>query len=360
MIARDRRRLLRIDPVDTLFFRDGRRFAPAARAASGLPKPQTVAGALRTAMIRLAGIRPEAVAANIRRGQPFRDAVPDGTVAGADIGAVQFRGPLFGLDGQVLFPAPAILRQDRSSGKILRLDPLDEPLPGWRPQKPGMRPLWCRTRRRLRPVSGYLAPGEMIRFLEGSVPGDIIPAEDVYAFDDRTGIGIDPDRSTAGDGRIYGVRMLSLTRSACLYAELTGPPEALDLFPASGELVALGGEGRHAVVTPEPGFARLDRPRVGPNGETGNRLIVLTTPAILGGGYPRSLGLLAASVPGYETVSGWDLARKGPKPNRFTVPAGAVYFLRPHRPHPGTGAFADPEDAAVGWGSYLEGTWNHA
>ena len=46
---------LRIDPLDVLFFRDGRPFTPASRGASGLPTPQTLAGAVRTHLLQHAG-----------------------------------------------------------------------------------------------------------------------------------------------------------------------------------------------------------------------------------------------------------------------------------------------------------------
>ena len=38
---------IRIEPIDVLF-RDARPFGTASRASSGLPTPQTLAGALRT------------------------------------------------------------------------------------------------------------------------------------------------------------------------------------------------------------------------------------------------------------------------------------------------------------------------
>src|SRR5437870_6544569 len=40
-----------INPLDVLFFRDGRPFDAASRAYGGLPLPRTVAGALRTALL---------------------------------------------------------------------------------------------------------------------------------------------------------------------------------------------------------------------------------------------------------------------------------------------------------------------
>src|SRR5437868_5767920 len=56
MPATDRTRFgLWIEPLDVLFFRGGRPFGTAMRAEGGLPQPQTLAGALRTAMLAAAG-----------------------------------------------------------------------------------------------------------------------------------------------------------------------------------------------------------------------------------------------------------------------------------------------------------------
>ena len=44
-----------IDPLDVLFFRDGRPFDAASRAYGGLPLPRTIAGALRTALLASEG-----------------------------------------------------------------------------------------------------------------------------------------------------------------------------------------------------------------------------------------------------------------------------------------------------------------
>jgi CRISPR-associated protein Cmr3 len=62
-------------------------------------------------------------------------------------------------------------------------------------------------------------------------------------------------------------------------------------------------------------------------------------------------------VPGALAVSGWDLARGGPKPNRFAAQAGSTYFLdQPLDPWPGT--LSDrPRDQQQGWGCYLKGVW---
>lgn len=354
----EHRLFLRIEPVDTLFFRDARPFGAASRSTSGLPKPQTVVGALRTAMLALAGIDLEEVAERIRSGQTFGDAAAAASGSGAAIGAVRFRGPWFCRGKDILFPAPATLRRERHSGTIVRLDPLDADLPGWKPPEKGMKPLWRKGRERLETVSGYLTPNSTIRFLGGGAPDEIVPDTDLFAFDDRTGIGVDADRAVAADRMIYAVRMLVLRPGVHLQTEIVGPEEALNLFPPAGYLLALGGEGRRAAVSPDPHHPGL--PCSAATGPTDRRLLVLTAPAPLNGWRPRGLGILAAAVPGHDAVSGWDLARGGPKPNRFVVPAGSVYFLRPDATVPTTDSLAEPDDAAVGWGSYLEGTWNHA
>ena len=141
-----------LEPLDTLFFRDGRPFENATRASSGLPVPQTLAGALRTFMLRSTGfasedfkrLRDETIS-----GKSFKDAL------GEELGPIaeaSFRGPwlaLIGDDGQPqpLFPCPStLLKVEADDGvheQILRLDPLreNEHLQGWSDAK-GMRPLW--------------------------------------------------------------------------------------------------------------------------------------------------------------------------------------------------------------------------
>lgn len=348
-------RLLRIEPVDSLFFRGGRPFGPAVRAISGLPRPQTVAGALRTAMLRKAEIDLALIGQGVRAGLTFKDAAGAAGTLGAAVGMVGFRGPWFGRQGELLFPVPATLRIRQDCKGIVRLDPLREVLHGWDPQEKGMKPLWWKGRERLERISGYLTRRGMDRFLGGGVPKktDLVKSDSLYSFDDRTGIGIDADRSVAADGMMYAVRLLVLQPAVCLYMQVNGPAEALRLFPEAGMLVPLGGESRRVVVTPEaqvdifPTVRRLD---------TGDgKLVVLITPALAGGWCPSGLRPLAASVPGFEAVSGWDMARGGPKPNRFAIPAGSVFCLRP-----GTEVQDLSADAELGWGSYVEGTWEYA
>lgn len=346
--------LLRLDPIDSLFFRGGRPFGPATRAVSGLPKPQTVAGALRTSMLRAAGIDLALIGSRIRSGLSFGEAAEACGDVGAAIGSVRFRGPWLGHDGSLMYPVPATLRREEEGGPIVRLDPLRDMLPGWQPRQSGMKPLWSKYRQRLKRIPGCITECGMVRYRAGSTPrsDDIVPADKLYGFDDRTGIGLDSDRGVAADGMIYAVRHLVLCPGVNLFVEVSGSADALLLFPEEGTLLPLGGEGRRVVAYPVKRKSNADNltPQVGMDGQ----LIIFTTPALLNGWCPDSLKPIAAAVPGYEAVSGWDLARGGPKPNRFAVCAGTVFFVESV---PGTSALS--RDSELGWGSYLAGYWRY-
>jgi CRISPR-associated protein Cmr3 len=243
-------------------------------------------------------------------------------------------------------------------GELARLDPLKEALPGWRPPEPGMLPLWRRDRRPGKRAEGFLTLDGLRVFLEGGVPkmGQVLRPDELYGFDYRTGIEFDGGARTAKKGGIYGVRLLVLKESVSLYAELMGPPEVLSsLSTGKDVLLPLGGEGRRVAVRRT---VPVEWPSVRPATPGEGLLLLLTTPGLFGGWRPLGLGLIAAAVPGSDAVSGWDLARGAPKPNRFAVPAGSVYFVK-EPPAGAGGSLCASEDAALGWGGFVEGRWKH-
>ena len=263
---------------------------------------------------------------------------------------------LFTVSGEVLIRAPANLKQEKI-GKLVRLDPLKNPPPGWQPEELGVLPLWRHGREPVEAADGFLRLSGLRRFLKGGLPNpdDLVPSDDIYAFDDRTGIGVDEKSNTAKEGEIYGIRMLVLKRKAGLYAEVSGPSDALEPLRDEPILMRFGGEGRHVVV--RRANRRMDWSTILPEPDKG-RLVMLTTPAWFNGWKPPGLEPVAAAVSSYQAVSGWDLAKGGPKPNRFMVPAGSVYFLSSGTQIPD--ALVNDEDATIGWGRFLEGNWNYA
>ena len=358
---------LSLEPLDTLFFRDGRPFEAATQAASGLPQPQTVARALRTWLLRKAGCDFEKLGDAMRAGKSFTEAVAEEGQPGeaSAVGQLRFRGPWFAVDGGPAVPVPCILHQvedpdgrdARAPREIVRLTPLRNPsLPGWVPPEKGMLPLWLQDTRRAKRQEGYLRLSGLRKFLSGAVPqpSEILKREELFDLDRRTGIVVHPESLAADEGMIYAISLLALRPEVSLYAEVVGPEETVKLFPEQATLLPLGGEGRHVTLK------RVDPvtwPSASPKDNQG-ALLVLATPAFFAEGWrPPNLALTSAAVPGYVAVSGWDLARGGPKPNRFAAAAGSVYFVN-QVGESLPDSLCEGEDAALGWGTCLQGVWS--
>jgi CRISPR-associated protein Cmr3 len=380
---------LRLDPLDVLFFRDGRPFDAAARVTAGLPNPQTLAGALRNALLARTGtFRARAFA----RQRQSRAAADDPTAAGQqlhedlrrcgapdEITGMHFRGPWLAvvLKGsetiEPLLSQPVTLVPGREGG-WLRAEPLDRPPPGWT-HPDGLLPLWRTGLADTKTGGGLITLAGIRQFLAGGVPDpqEAFRNGDLYDFENRIGIRVDMHTLTSAEGEICGIRLLALRSrverdaarlaqdryrgaEVCLYAEALGATEtwAAALFD---EPVPFGGEGRHVCV-------RRVRPCEWPEPDAGRERAVwlLASPTFFGGTgrlprVPEPAKLRAAASAAGMAVSGWDVARNGPRPTRFAVPAGAVYFVK--------GTFVPPDHSlaegeavrAEGWGFALQGVW---
>ena len=350
-----------LDPLDVLFFRDGRPFDATPRAATGRPMPQTVAGALRTWLLGRLEADFATLGAAVRNGASFGEATAAQGTAIGSVGRLRVRGPWFVKHGERLVPTPATIEAGKNAGgKMHRLDPLAEDLPGWSPPMDGLRPLWRRSRGPARARGGWLCRTGLEGFLAGGLPhaDEVVDTDALFDTEDRVGIGVDTATQTAGEGMIYAVRLMRLVPGVTLAVDLVGTPEDLDVCPDDDDVLPLGGEARRAIIRR---LCRAHRWPKAPAESGDGRLLLLTAPAPFGGWRPPRLSLVAAAVPDPVPVSGWDMARGGPKPNRFAAQAGSVYFCGKETDLPDdTDSLCTGEDAAVGWGTFLEGAWNHA
>ncbi|MCY4674688.1 MAG: type III-B CRISPR module-associated protein Cmr3 [Bacteroidetes bacterium] len=356
-----RRLLLR--PVDTLSFRDARPFGPAEQADSGLPSPQTLAGAIRTFLLKAHGVNLKQFGDLVKRYDSFDEALSEYGYPIKGLRDMKIGGPWFSMNEELLVPIPSNLKISKSrngaltSQSIFRLDPIRTSPPGWQPREQELRPLWRYGRESLKSASGYIKPTGLRIFLEGGIPSnqDLVSEEELYAIDRRVGIAIDAKRKTVDEGMIYTAGMLALKPNVAFCVELTGNRALIAPLCQPGVLMKFGGEGKYVEISVHNHNASF-WPNVLP-GIGDGRLLLLTTPAWFDGWKPRNITCIAASVSHPEGVSGWDLAQGGPKPNRFMVPAGTVYFLpkNTHIPQ----SLVEHHDALVGWGHYLEGNWNY-
>lgn len=368
---------LKLEPLDVLFCRDGRPFGAATRGRSVLPFPQTLAGALWTALLEAQGCDFRQLAERIRQRRGGFDEAIAGAGGAAWTASLAVRGPWLARQAgkgdtlEVLVPAPTVLQAEKgaeeaNAGEMHRLCPLPpDRLPGWRgpESSPDLWPLWLQHPRPTQAVSGrYLSPAALDAFLQGAPVRleQLVQSGDLFALDHRTGIGINPDRLSAEEGLIYGASFLALQPDVALYAEAVLPDGVDPDVLAEIATLAFGGEGRRVrlCVLDEP----FRWPEQAPAGSQ-KPMLLLTTPGLFQEQWkPRALNghLLAAAVPGADAVSGWDLARGGPKPNRFATQAGSTYFLnQPLDSCPET--LSDgPRDAQQGWGCYLKGVWTDA
>lgn len=353
---------LDLAPADVVFFRDGRPF-DTGRVASGLPLPQTLAGALRTHLMSALGCDFDALARALKAGKDLETALAKQGEALAAVARLRLAGPWLARGNDVYVPAPASLHREKDGQDLYLLAPLGDDLPGWTAERErhGARPLWLKADARTEPAGGFVTLCGLRALLAGETPSarTLVKADALYDVEHRTGIGITPGGSTAAEGLIYTAGFLRLEDGVRFRAEVSGLSDALAGILCETKVLRWGGEGRRVHLKARPGGVAW--PEVDPRQGDGT-LVVLTTPALLDGGWRRrDWRPVAAAVPNAVPVSGWDLARKGPKPTRFAVPAGSAFFFDRDDPACPDGPFVGAAaDGLLGYGCYVKGSWWYA
>ncbi len=346
---------IRLEPLDLLFFRGGLPMSEGIRAKSVLRSPQTFAGMVRTLLLERCGANFEAM-----RGKPTLAEACDAAGAGW-VAQVKMFGPFLaivhGNEMEPVFPCPANIRKVRGSPDAIgALLPLRAAVPGWDPPLPGMLPLWRGGARFEKESPEWITWNGLQAYLCGQPfkPDHFRKTDELLEWEERTGVGINPQTHASKEGILYTTRSLRLRPGAVFYGEIEIPEDRVSLV--SGVAV-WGGERRRVKLSVHapirwPSPAKSDR-----------SLILLLAPAFFGkrwlpGAIPDG-ALRASAVTGPYAISGWDLARGGPRPVRFGVNAGSVYFCEGWEPEGHTLA-ENQDDALAGYGFFVKGTWNYA
>lgn len=377
---------LLIEPLDVFILRGNKLFADAGSHGEALmpPWPSVAAGAVRSRMLTDAAIDPAAFAAG------HADLAPP---LAASLGSVEapgtFRIAHFGLarntgkdnapSFEPLLPLPADLSIDQHE-RATALQPTQlhaalgssHPLP--------LTPT-LRHPEAGKPKGGlWLTAAGILAWQRGETlenhKGHWLSSSELWRLDPRLGIALEAAKATVAEGQLYTSEAIALKPGVAFVARVRG---ADGVLPHDG-LLRFGGDGHAArvhqaacalPVCDSAALARAKRFR-----------LLLTSPGIFPQGWPlpgmddnlndgrwyfhgASAQLVCAAVPRLETISGWDVARRQPKPALRAAPTGSVYWLDDFQGDAaaldtlqGEGLPCHPTRCAEGFNSCLLAHWN--
>lgn len=333
-----------IEPLDVLYLRGNRLFGTSVIHADALmpPWPSMVAGALRSRMLVDAGIIDFA---------GYRDGVarlgPLDDILGSPSKPGSLRIRRFGLARRLdaeriepLWPLPADRVVQSHDGRLAvhALEPSALPAnvlsSGSLPMVPVLR-----VSEMAKPLTDcWLTAAGLADWQAGKAvdSADVIRQGDIWKLDPRLGIALDRTTGSTIEGKLYTTDAVALQPGYGFHVAVNGA----DRFVPDDGLLRLGGDGRGARVErvsvdwPEPDYGAI--------AASGRMRIMLTTPGLFAAGWRLpGLGvdnvwlgpdgvrarLCAVSAGRSIVVSGWDLAKRKPKPALRAVPAGSVFWL---------------------------------
>lgn len=344
-----------IEPLDVLFLRGNKLFGDPGSYGESLvpPWPSVAAGAIRTALLVEKGVDLCAFA--------------KGRIEDPELGTPNEPGPFTltafhlarmtnesGASCEPLFQLPADLvvrKLDDASWRAEALRPLPiHPRRGIHSSQNTRMLAVLPEKLRGKPEAGFwLNAAGWKKYLAGEAPAstDLVAGGNLWQTESRVGVGLDAVRRRAADGALFSAEAVFLAKaehdpnagagaSIGFLARTTGA----DL--PDGFMLRLGGDGRAAAarrvdaVFPAPDFNAIANSR--------RCRLVLTAPGIFERGWlPAGVAetetglrfnlhgvhgkLVCAAVPRAEIVSGFDLAKRMPKPARRVAPTGSVYWL---------------------------------
>ena len=353
-----------IEPIDTLFLRGNKLFGDPGSFGESLvpPWPSVAAGALRSALLDHRGYDPLRFA----RGEIVDDAEFGTPVRPGSFLMTHFQMARRDADGTVdpLYGLPADVSVTRCGEGAIQDEAEDCEIRRIRPHAPhhgvqasaATRSLAVLAEpRRGKPLSGrWLTADGWRQYLAGHDidPQQLVPSDDLWTLDTRIGIALDPVKRRASDGALFTSQGVVLRKQE--HERNGGATDATRGYDAgflagvSGATLPdtitlrFGGDGRTAVATrvsaPAPAIdyeeiAAVRRCR-----------LILTAPGLFERGW-RPTGatgdkhdlrfdlhgvrarIVCAAVPRAEVVSGFDLAKRCPKPAQRVAPTGSVYWL---------------------------------
>lgn len=355
-----------IEANDVLMFRDSRPFTAGANFTARStfpPHPRTMQGFIRTHILESAGGDYQAFASG------NGDALIHKVVGGIDkFGELSITGPFVARHDpktgiERFFRAPFDLLQNKEDESLSILQPgrqvsftANVPFEGWRPLMKSMSGAGAEA-------DGWLSETNFRQYLTGKADGKLLPDEAIYQTETRVGLELDYSARRGAPGMFYHAEFIRPINHTGL---LVGIENDQNLFKSG--TAYLGGEGR---------TARIEIPRFEPKSlitaTEGRIKIVLLTPAWFTNGWQPDTAegwsawvgggrLVSLAIGKPQLISGWDLARKEPRPIRHFLPAGSVFYFE-NATLTGKAFTEQPPDedgyVAMGFGGYATAGWNY-
>jgi CRISPR-associated protein Cmr3 len=330
--------MLKIEPVDTLFFRDGKPFSMGDQSAAfGIfpPYPSTVYGAIRTGVISQSKGYSSFCAGDM--------AAEIGTPEDITSTSLRLKGIFLCEDECIYLPAPLDLatEDEKDEKKAFRTSKRDSPpflsnieLPSY---------LFSRELEKTQSVTGsFISDSDLKDYLNGSRNEFNLYQQDYFCMMEyKTGIKRGIKTRTVEEGNLYRVGMRRLRNECALVCDIEGVSSL-----SKRGVLKLGGEGK--VVRYETVSLSLPDDReaiIEQVSQTKQFKLFLATPAIFEKGWlpddnilknsDYQLELLTAAIGSAFHVGGWEMAKKkngrrigGHKPMIRAVPSGSVYYFR--------------------------------
>ena len=316
--------IIKVDPLDTLFFRDGKPFSMGSDSWANSvfpPYPSVFYGALRSTYF--SEHIHELKMANTP-GDPTKN--------------LKITGIYFLIQDEIYLPLPYDCVQEKdtsnesafclplvSQGEVKTSSPVHHYLKSKTPLK--------KIKRGLLPINSLK---EYLSGTGSEIPFCKIP--DCVMIEPKIGISINRETGSAEKTKLYNADFLRLETEKNQNFSLIISFEGLDL-PKKG-MMKLGGEGK-AVRYEE--FTTLDPSITIPQHDVSLFKLYLSTPAVFNKGWipewidektligkynDLQLELLTASMGKPLHIGGFDIKAGRPKPMRKAVPAGSVYYFK--------------------------------
>jgi len=323
--------IIKIIPLDTLFFRTGRPFKMGEDTwAESLfpPYPSTLYGAIRSFLI----FQREGLKA-FKNGKYKNDiGTPDKK------GSLKIKGPLISSKyHELLFPAPLDLV--KLEDKLIPLLFTKKPQ-GFISDYSLSYVLINESKEQVKEPGGWLTDIEFKGYLKNrKIEYFFIKDSDLFLSEPKIGIARERTTLTTKEGYLYRIPMIRLKDEVSLVAEI----EEVSDMPKTG-IIQLGGESREAKFeSTENIFKKLENIEL--NLENKFFKIYFATPAIFKKGwipkwinkenfegeYPKlngiKLKLVCCAIGKPVHIGGWDIAKNRPKPLYKAIPPGSVYYF---------------------------------